>query len=409
MQQQRDLDYAEVLMKPLTATVAVSYRGQLDIESLVAAYRQLCCRHSILSARIHAKDAGFELSVGDDPNPKLSVLTGDEETLWDTARGSWDDTEGVVQLIVVHAENRGYIAIRHSHAIMDGGVTFPLLSELWAIYTDLAAGRPMQNVARDELSIGPADLLSTRWTETSPIPVPQPAEVPADSGSGAFDPGVSRRLTLSEKDTDRLLGVARAQSVTVGGLLTGATVLATTKLTGPPPSGIVTILAGIDLRRHLEPPVPVTRTANLYGRSIADVNAGPDATATSIAREVNDQQRAALRTRNLEIAGVDNPGYQPRTLAGYFIVNNYGILPSFPPSGSVRIVDFTVMPAVDMSAAQFYYQRFYTFDGRINSFMTYPSRFSGEPIELVVANFLRELTAITGTTPELADKDFHRY
>jgi phenolphthiocerol/phthiocerol/phthiodiolone dimycocerosyl transferase len=396
-------------MRRLASTVAVCYEGDLIVEALRTAFDVLCRRHPILTACIRVEDAADMLFIDDARQPQLAISTGDETDLWNAADEPWNDARGVARLIVVSGRHRGFVALRTSHAVIDGGTIFPLLSELWSIYTDIADGQPVHDVSSDELNIGPADLIGRHWKETSPVAVFHPDNSAPVPGSEDADPGVSRRVIISEQDTVRLLEVARAEQVTIGGLLAGAAVLGTSRITDQMLPARTTIAAGIDLRRYIDPPAAGTRTANLYGFAFVDVIAGQDTSAIDIARDFNRQLVHALETRNLAISGVNNPNFDNRSPVDYYQINNYGVIPPFRHPDSLRFTDFTVRPAVNMKGARFYYHRFYTFAGRINSFMTYPSRFSGAAIDAASSHFIREIGNITGTVPAVADKAFQRH
>lgn len=407
---QRHLDDRELSVKHLSPTIAVAYHGHLDTGALAQAVKVLCTRHPVLRAHIRVDDGGHLLSVEGDEYLELTVIDGDQEALWHEATGPWDNARGVAQLLLIRGEKDGFVGLRVSHAVLDGGGIFALLAELFNLYTDIVDRSDTSVDPNASLTYAPLDLLRQRWQG---FEAPTSAEPPTNSTSSAGDEhitdtnipceGLSRRAILSREDTNRLIAVARKCETTVGALLTGAIVLAVDRIKPQARQHATKVLFGIDLRRHVAPPVTVTETANLYGMNVAQVTLTGNSNPVTIGGEISDQQKTAIKQRELIVPGISSPDslrklWHPSEM--YHMINNMGTIPRFERPPGLELSELMILPTTNRTFANVYDTRFYTFEGRLNAIFIYPSsRFTDTEVQDVVEHFLDELAGIMDVQP----------
>ncbi|MFI0907848.1 condensation domain-containing protein [Streptomyces sioyaensis] len=183
---------------------ATRLRGPLDLDALAAALTSLVRRHEILRTRYGQQDGEPYQEVLPAPEAlALRVVETDEEgasaLLAEEAHRPFDLAAGPVPraLVLRHGPQDHTVLLTFHHIAIDGPSLETMAGELSVLYTAAAEGsadglpsRPPQYVDFARREQAAADRLAqglSHWAErldgASPLPLPRPAQPPADTGA----------------------------------------------------------------------------------------------------------------------------------------------------------------------------------------------------------------------------------
>lgn len=379
-------------------TFGIEYQGHMDEVALARAFRVLCARDPVLSARIRPDDRGQLLYVPPNHHPELQILDGDENTLQHEELKLRDPAEAVATLLLIRGETRGYLALIADHAIVDGHRLVAVFGKLCQLYTEIVNGADIAAHSVAPLPSPPSHLLQERW---GLIQAASPSKPTDGSGFGKISDILERRIHLSEEDTSRLVAAAHDHTTSVHALVCGAILVAHRdqgKATEPTP---MACWSAVDLRNRLTPPIGATETTNLIGLNKAVVTVPANGNPVAVGREVKAQLDDAIARREIftdigmalmaasaRIRGPLEPHLaQP-------LVTNVGVIPPYIQPAGLVITDI-LLPSRKQTRGEGAGYGVFTYDGRLNIRCGYPSAtFSREEIEEIVKQATAQLCHI---------------
>lgn len=304
---QRYLDRFEVAMFRVSPSLIVEYRGQINQSAMAQAFELLYICHPVLRARVRTDEDGHMLYVSTRHHPEVLTCDGDESALLREVERPWNPALCLVQLIVAIGDNRGYVALRVDHSIVDGSSLVAVYSDLWRLYTDIVNGVSVCIQPNDRLPVPPGELLIQRWGPCQDVT--QCGVLANESNRPTSGEVVTRWAYLSEDHTARLIAAARTHGTSVHALICGSILVALrAELASeePIPMECTSI---VDLRNRVEPPVGATETTNFLGFHTAEVPVPADGNAINVGREVKRQLDEAVSRRELTLnRRAVNPG-----------------------------------------------------------------------------------------------------
>ncbi|TNC19276.1 phthiocerol/phthiodiolone dimycocerosyl transferase family protein [Amycolatopsis alkalitolerans] len=390
---ERYLDFQEAPKLYRNSTMFVEYQGSVDGSVLARAYSALCDRHPVLRARIRFDEWGDLLYVTPDHGPEFVVCQGNAETLRSMALAEdWDPADHVAQLTLIRRATGGFVAMRTTNAIADGVTKFALMREMWDLYTSILHGRTIPPVTTASFPRSPVELLrerssldprsadryeSTHRSKERMTPVREPS-------ASQLSDCTTRRITLSEEDTAKLVVAAHVHNSTMYGLLSGVCVLAHSQgqATDESPT---TVLTPVNLRPRVSPPIAPTETTMMTGLFTATVSVEVNSTAGTIGREIRSQldswtsaQRFSFPLRNDVISAATR----------VIQINNIGLKPSYHLPDELHIADhFVIAPYNDEKIDPGLLSRYHimTYDQRLTIQCGYPTaQFSESDINRLI-------------------------
>ncbi|MEU6644002.1 condensation domain-containing protein [Saccharomonospora sp. NPDC046836] len=388
---QRYLDDIEARHLNAAPAHAAEYVGVVDEEVLSRAFELISARHPVLRARITPDKGRHLLQVPPEHRPEFRIVDGDEQTLLQEVLGPWDAGRAVAHLILVRAGDRGYIALRVDHAVMDGHSFRAMFDELLRMYHDLARGISVKVEQIGSLPCPPSKLLQERWGGNSAVDVAAPVNS-RQAGPPQFRRvrPVQGYLRFTAAETARLLAFARVTRTSVHALVSGS-ILAAHRNHGASADGLAQILclSPVNLRQRVVPPVGTTETTIFLGIHIADVAVAPNCHPVTVGAEVKAQVHDAISRRQVPLS-VDLPTLSAKSASSSLErrlalvqVSNNGILhPDLPQLPGLQIVDF-LMPTDAISTA-FPIYSIYTYARRLSIRYLYPSTvFTTEEVQTI--------------------------
>ncbi|GAA5107679.1 phthiocerol/phthiodiolone dimycocerosyl transferase family protein [Haloechinothrix salitolerans] len=345
-------------------TFALEYVGDVDDSALLKAFRSLCCNNPVLCGRIETSSCGKLLYTSPSHDVTIKSIDGDKGTLWQFAHSDWDSARAVAELAHIRKPGSGYIALRITHAIVDGAAFISYLVELLEHYTNIMDGLDTRVEPNPVLPKRPSDLIRERWESTQSF---QSFSGPVASVSGV----IFKSLKFSTSATSNVARWARLNKLSVNSFVGSAVALGLHRLKHSGCESLpVNVLYPVNLRRHVSPVVDPTESTNFVGLSIASFEISRASTVHSIARDFHAQIRSNTMNRNIAVPsreGMLSPqGLAPRVPLGLnFGLSGQGILPELQHPDELRYVDLLRPPPVRIRSNNDGEYVVYTFRGSL--------------------------------------------
>jgi len=279
--------------------LAAHAEGPVDTDALSEAFDALLQAHPVLNGHLEqGPDGRWEIVLDDLMHPGIEVveLTGDAEA----PPLIFDQTASLVHFRLTLRDGKAQPTLYIHHSLADGHHQFSLIEELFSTYTDLVTmgtTRPVTvHSAPEPLEV----ILASRGVEKKPrsglerllaamfvYDLPPSRRAPSD-----VNPVLPQRVpmeycTLSEQDTESIIGFCRANKLGLNSLLSAAVLMAEWQLRQTPNIPVPYVYP-VDLRYLLSPPVSATESTNPVGIAtyLAEISEGSDVVA--LARDIND-------------------------------------------------------------------------------------------------------------------------
>lgn len=389
---QRYLDGFEAVSRNMPLVYVAEYSGHIDEGHLRRAFELLSVQHPSLRGRIRQDDRGYLLHVQEDYRPEVVGYEDDETAYIREAGGSWDCAQALARLALVQLGGRGFVVLRLDHAIADRRGGLALWGKLWRYLTDVANGVEVSADSNASLPASPRELLSC-LTGYRPAPASAPASSDShDAESSGAGSAIRRRVLANKEDTARLIRIARSHETSVHGLIGGAILIAQRSLDAvsnePEP---MVFWSAVDLRGRMDPPIAPTATTNMVAIHKAEVAVAADSDPIALGREVKDKLNEAIARTEL---GVDAMTAIPPVVSDLehhvanAFVSNVGVVPRLDEPNGVKVTDFRLLR---FGAELIPFYRVYTYDGRLNVDLSFPSDYTMEQVEQVQAQIEAQL------------------
>nr|WP_231646425.1 acyltransferase [Mycolicibacterium mengxianglii] len=281
-------------------------KGPVDIDALSTAYDALLEARPVLTARLERGADGRHQLVADDLLPAgIEVVELDDPAAEDPPL-YFDQYTSLVHLRVTIRDGQAQPTLYVHHSLADGHHMYTLIEELLSYYTDLVSGGGIRRLNAEPAPESIETVLAERGIHKqrrSGIERFMPAVF-------AYDLPPSRRATtgvkapspvrvpivscqLSERHTDSIVALCRAQGIGLTAMLSAVLVKAEWQLRGA--STIpVPLIYTVDLRYFLSPPVSATGCTNPVGLAtyLAEIDRKTD--VVELARDIAQTFKADL-------------------------------------------------------------------------------------------------------------------
>ncbi|WP_199253312.1 phthiocerol/phthiodiolone dimycocerosyl transferase family protein [Mycolicibacterium mengxianglii] len=281
-------------------------KGPVDIDALSTAYDALLEARPVLTARLERGADGRHQLVADDLLPAgIEVVELDDPAAEDPPL-YFDQYTSLVHLRVTIRDGQAQPTLYVHHSLADGHHMYTLIEELLSYYTDLVSGGGIRRLNAEAAPESIETVLAERGIHKqrrSGIERFMPAVF-------AYDLPPSRRATtgvkapspvrvpivscqLSERHTDSIVALCRAQGIGLTAMLSAVLVKAEWQLRGA--STIpVPLIYTVDLRYFLSPPVSATGCTNPVGLAtyLAEIDRKTD--VVELARDIAQTFKADL-------------------------------------------------------------------------------------------------------------------
>jgi phenolphthiocerol/phthiocerol/phthiodiolone dimycocerosyl transferase len=338
----RYLDHIEIYGLGNAGARFVSYGGQVAEDVLAEAFRSLGRQHPVLRAHVRPDAGGYSLSVASGDAPALVVIDGGEDQLSAEMAKRWDPANALCRLVLAREDNSGIIGMRIDHSIADGRSSIALLWELWDRYASLLDGGDAAPGPAEPLPVPPSLLFKEHFGDErfGGIPLaPADPRVFAERASGKSALPAQGRIRLSGQETRGVLNRARAEGLSVHGLLCGVILAEHGSRLGDSPAGL-RCMTIIDFRDRVRPPVGPTATTNFDGLHEAVITAHTAADPLAAGHQVKKQIDKALTTLEFPPVAPAPPGSGDTARWGQITVSNLGVLPRLPAASTAEITGF---------------------------------------------------------------------
>ncbi|KDN20711.1 phthiocerol/phthiodiolone dimycocerosyl transferase family protein [Amycolatopsis rifamycinica] len=317
----------------------VRAEGRLDPDALTTAFEAVCRAYPQLSARVEFTDEGAVLTESD-ATPEIRFADGDPSR--PLAGLDLDQSRSLSALNVVRDGDEAAVCLAIQHSVADAHHAMALLSALWAGYTDVVEGVPL-DLGRHPYPRSLEDLLAERGIHGSGPATAPPAPAPADRPDPVVRPVV--QLRLSEAETTALANLGHREKVTINGLVSGAVLLAEAELRDLPLTDLV-YRYSVNLRDRLTPPVGATEGTNVLGGVGFTVTDGIAHDAVAIGRAVGEQLRAGLADGSVQRSILDmfsRPAaakpWDPKLALAVVSIMNWGVAPPLRTPDGLRLTN----------------------------------------------------------------------
>ena len=278
--------------------LAAHVKGPVDIEAMSAAYDALLESRPVLTARLERGSDGRHQIVVDDLLPAgMEVVELDDPAAEDPPL-RFDQSEALVHFRVTIRDGQAQPTLYVHHSLADGHHMYSLIEELLSFYTDLVntgkirkitvapapesieavlAERGIHKMKRSGIerfmpAVFAHDLPPSRRAVTGAKP-DAPVKVPMAS------------CRLSERDTDSIVALCRAQGIGLTAILSAILLRAEWLLRGA--TNIpVPLIYTVDLRYFLTPPVSATGCTNPVGLATYLANIDRKTDIIELARDI---------------------------------------------------------------------------------------------------------------------------
>jgi hypothetical protein len=304
----RKLDNSEEMLAETEHFVGLGahLEGPIDIDALSAAYEVLLEAYPILCAHIERGPDGRHQLVTDDLLPEgLEVIELDDPAA-EAPPPRFDQRESLVHLRLTIKAGQGHPTLYVHHSLADGHHMYFLIEELLGFYTEMVTTGSIRPVTANPTPKSLETVLAERGIEKQKrsgverfmpamfaydLPPSRRATTDVKPASPVRVPMVSCRL--SERDTDAIVALCRAQGLGLTAVLAAAIVMAEWQLRGKT-NAPVPLLYTVDLRYFLSPPVSATGCTNPVG--LATYLAGIDhrTRVVDLARDIGETFQSDL-------------------------------------------------------------------------------------------------------------------
>lgn len=342
------------------AVLSCEVRGRLDATLLARAYDTVLAEHPTLRSRIASDGDGyfFEL-LGLDERPRLHVRS-DVDTAHDSELNDPLPLGGPLVRATVasdppnSAQQRHLLVISVDHAVIDGHSAIALQNTVWDRYRALLADEPITPLREPDWpepisSLLPpedpattADYLSRRLDEVTRKPV----ELLPYDGPGTGGRIEVQRLLLDADRTTALREHARAQGVSVHGLVGAALMSVARARFGGDGPRVLGCLSPVDLRSRLEPPVPATEMVAAVATHLHALAVGLDPEPVALARELTAHLREAIAAGEhvLDMRLTPRVPAHPELQKATIIATNMGTVPGPRLPAELELIDVRLVP-----------------------------------------------------------------
>ncbi|QCX80454.1 Phthiocerol/phthiodiolone dimycocerosyl transferase [Streptomyces sp. YIM 121038] len=381
---QRALTPTEKIYADVEMYVGYTVRtvGPLDPDALRAAYAAVCRAHPQLAARLEADDGGLVFVASGVP-PEVQICAGDPGH--PLTGVELDEYRMLSALNVVRDGAEASVTLLTHHSIADAHHSIELLAALWACYTDVVRGVPV-DLPRRPYPRSLEDLLAERGIHRAAsgagdaAPLRTVTELPASARVPMVRHVVQHRLTAAE--TKALAELGHREGVTLNGLLSGAVLLVEAEVRGLPVAELL-FRYTVNLRNRLDPPVGPTEGTNVVGGGLfkAADDVGPGAVA--LGRALGERLRAGLADGSIQRSLLDmvtqpapHAKARPSGPAPAVVsVSNWGVVPPLRSPDGLLLANFHSSSRRKVAPGEFAAIGGYvatTFDGRIGVDLAWP-------------------------------------
>lgn len=346
------------------AVLSCDLDGPVDTAALSAAFEAITAEQPTLLTRIVPDGDGHALEIlPDAERPRLRIRTGGAEAYTEEINSPLTVGGPLTRAVLVGGPGgrRHTLVLTVDHVITDGHSAIALLNTLWDRYREITGGTesprppaaglpaPISTLLPHSDAAETAKYLEQRVWEAGRHPVELvPYDVDATGEAPEKPHRIEvQRLLLDAGPTAGLRARARAEGLSVHGLIGAALLLAARRrLDGPGPR-VLRCMSPVDLRSRLSPPVPAdvmvaAVTAHLQALPVAE-----DTDVLGLAREVGDGLRDFLDRGDhfQEMRIMPSVPRHPTLHLGTVIVTNMGAVsgPSLPDGP--RVTDVRLVPA----------------------------------------------------------------
>ncbi|WP_417801286.1 phthiocerol/phthiodiolone dimycocerosyl transferase family protein [Streptomyces sp. NRRL B-2790] len=343
------------------AVLSCALDGPVDTAALSAAFEAVTAEQPTLLARVVPDGDGHALELlPETEQPRLRIRTGGEEDYAKELNRPLTVGGPLTRAVLVSDpdEERHTLVLTVDHVITDGHSAIALLNTLWDRYRERIGGAPALSPPAAGLP-GPisrllpqvdeaetAKFLEARVEEAGRHPVElveYDVRTPGEA-SGSIE---VQRLLLDTETTSRLRQRARAEGLSVHGLIGAALLLAARRRLDGTGSRILRCMSPVDLRSRLSPPVPADVMVAAVTAHFQDLAVAEDTDVLELARQVAGGLRDFFdRGDHFEAMRIMPMVPQHPTLhLGTVIVTNMGAV-SGPrlPTGT-HVTDVRLVPA----------------------------------------------------------------
>ncbi|MEU1071164.1 MULTISPECIES: condensation domain-containing protein [unclassified Streptomyces] len=345
------------------AVLSCTVRGDLDEELLAAAFAAKVAEHPSLRCRIAVEDGVAVLQpLAEHEVPRLLVREGGPDSFTEEFNTPLPVGGPLARAVLLRGGDEHTVILSVDHTITDGHSAIALQNALWDTYTRLAgdlpgaAGRYNEEWPAPVSELLPAvsateaeEYLALRVERTRQRPVvclPYEA-VGAQRPPGEPELGV-RRLLLEAEDTERLRRFAKAEGVSVHGLIAAAALTAVRRrLGGEPGTRTLGCMSPVDLRARLDPPLAREVMVPAVTSCLDVLDVAHDADPLALARRVTENLHTAItRGDHLqELHLLPQVPQHPALLATSVIVTNMGRVPGPATPDGLQVTDVRLAPA----------------------------------------------------------------
>jgi hypothetical protein len=273
-------------------------KGPVDIDALSAAYDALLEARPILTARLERDADGRHQFVADDLLPEGIEVVELDDGAAEEPPLHFDQYASLVHLRVTIRDGQAQPTLYVHHSIADGHHMYTLIEELLSYYTDLVSGGRIRRLNVESAPESIEAVLAERGIHKQKrsgierfmpavfrydLPPSRRATTGVKSPSPVRVPIVS--CQLSERHTDSIVALCRAQGIGLTAMLSAVLVKAEWQLRGSTTIPVPLIYT-VDLRYFLSPPVSATGCTNPVGLAtyLAEIDRKTD--VVELARDV---------------------------------------------------------------------------------------------------------------------------
>ena len=299
--------------------LAAHVAGPVDADALSDAFDLLLQAHPVLGGHLEqGPDGKWEIVLDDLMHDGIEVveLTGDAPA----PPLLFDQTAALVHLRLTIRDGEAQPTLYIHHSMADGHHQFSLIEELFGTYTDLvttgsakpvtvhSAPEPLEVILANrgvekKTRSGLERLLAAMFVYDLP---------PSRRAPSNVNPVLPQRVpmeycTLSEEDTESIIGFCRANKLGLNSLLSAAVLMAEWQLRKTPNIPVPYVYP-VDLRYLLSPPVSATESTNPVGIAtyLAEISQGTDVAASRPRYQRHVQEGHRRRGDPAEL-----PAFQP--------------------------------------------------------------------------------------------------
>lgn len=312
----RYLDNLESLTEDanILCPYGIEYEGEIEIESLIQAYRHLCTKHPILRSRVVLENKRFMFVTPDEYQPKTVVFNGGQATLKQVVsdgimlqKNAHDTDCDVSDLFIITGDRGGYVLLRLRHSVCDPYNLGVYFSELFDLYTAIVEGEAIQ-ITPGKLPRSPIGILTQNWGDSSKISTqpftPKVGIEQTDTNANSAK-GFSSHIKLDAGETQIFINLTKKKRAKVSATILGATLLSLKQDVIPNAHQKSTFNVGVfaTLRHRLEPPVSATETTYLTGRCVVPIDTSASEDEFEIGFQFTERLAQKIAKREIVIPG----------------------------------------------------------------------------------------------------------